>query len=657
MAILQGELNFMNKVILFVATVSLFTQIFLGGCANQPMSEKEAVKMMSGSSGRPVDADDLLVVDCLLPGKLKKLGNMSYLTPRRPIRTTALDCRLRGGEYVAYDRSNYETTLKVWMEKASEGDVVAQTYVGDIYEKGLGRDPDYASAAEWYKKAANQGYAPAQINLGQLYERGLGVEKDMMKALEYYRKASGLNTAIVFESDASHSVVASKMEELRLEVERRKKQEGVLQERLKEIQQQLEQTRAELEKKKNDASKSSEASGLQQRINELEGKAEKHRGQLETLKQAEAKNVGPTIEMLDSNISPGKSTDPNKVSRGAKQGIPRISIDPKTEYVIRGKVNAPSGISLFTVNDREGELDKEGLFNVSIKVEQSDVPVVIRAIDSLGKQTTSVVLLTPKSGDSKGKKRELAPNVFGSYYALIIGIEKYAYWDGLYTPQCDAEEVAKVLRDKFGFKTKVILNATRFDLLSALNEYQKGLTERDNLLIYYAGHGYLDDRISRGYWIPVDGEKEVRANWISTFDITDMISILDAKHILVISDSCYSGILTRSAIPQIEGSAPVETRNECIKLMAGKKSRTVLTSGDLTPVLDGGGGNHSIFAKALLEVLSESNEVLEGMRLYKEVAARVTFAAASVYVEQVPQYAPLKYSGHEMGEFFLIPVR
>ena len=649
----------MNKVILSIATVSLFTQFFFCGsarCANKPMTEKEAAKMAS-SGKRAVDADDLLIVDCLLPGKLKKLGNMSYLSPRRPVRTTALNCRLRGGEYVAYDRSNYETTLKVWMEKASEGDVVAQTYVGDIYEKGLGRAPDYASAAEWYKKAANQGYAPAQINLGQLYERGLGVEKDMMKALEYYRKASGLNTAIVFESDASHSAVASKMEELRLEVERRKKQEGELQERLKEIQQQLEQTRAELEKKKNDASKSSEASGLQQRINELEGKAEKHRGQLETLKQAEAKNVGPTIEMLDSNISPGKSTDPNKVSRGAKQGIPRISTDPKTEYVIRGKVNAPSGISLFTVNDREGELDKDGLFNVSIKVEQSDVPVVIRAIDSLGKQTTSVVLLTPKSGDSKGKKRELAPNVFGSYYALIIGIEKYTYWDGLYTPQCDAEDVAKVLKDKFGFKTKVILNATRFDLLSALNEYQKELTERDNLLIYYAGHGYLDDRISRGYWIPVDGEKEVRANWISTFDITDMISILDAKHILVISDSCYSGILTRSAIPQIEGSAPVETRNECIKLMAGKKSRTVLTSGDLTPVLDGGGGNHSIFAKALLEVLSESNEVLEGMRLYKEVSARVTFAAASVYVEQVPQYAPLKYSGHEMGEFFLIPVR
>lgn len=650
----------MYKAMFFVTTFSLLTQFFLGGCAYQTLSEREAAQLMSGSSSKPVDADDLLIVDCLLPGKLKKLGNMSYLTPRRPIRTTALDCRIRGGEYVAYDRSNYETTLKVWLEKASEGDVIAQTYVGEIYEKGLGRDPDYVSAVEWYKKAAGRGYAPAQINLGQLYERGLGVEKDTMKALDYYRKASGLNEAIVFESASANSAITEKLEELRKEVDRRRKQEGLLQEQLKEIQQQLEQSRQELEKKKDEAGKTSEASGLKQRISELEGKAELHRGQLETLKKEEEKNIGPTIEMFDSRLSENKPTEANKLSRGAeparKQGVPRIAIEPKTDFVITGKVTAPSGLFLFTVNDKEGELDKEGQFKVSIKVEQSDVPVVIRAIDSQGKQTTSVVLLSPKSGLNGEKKRDLPPNVFGNYYALIIGIEKYTYWDGLYTPQCDAEEVAKVLREKYGFKTKVVLNATRFDVLSALNAYQKELTEHDNLLIYYAGHGYLDDRITRGYWIPVDGEKEVRANWISTFDITDMISILEAKHILVISDSCYSGILTRSAIPQIEGSVPAEIRNQCITVMAGKKSRTVLTSGDLTPVLDGGGGIHSIFAKALLEVLMESNGVLEGMRLYKEVSARVTFAAASVYVEQVPQYAPLKYSGHEMGEFFLIPV-
>jgi len=48
-------------------------------------------------------SDDLLIVDCLLPGQIRKLGRqMTYLTPRRPIKTTAKDCEIRGGEYVAF---------------------------------------------------------------------------------------------------------------------------------------------------------------------------------------------------------------------------------------------------------------------------------------------------------------------------------------------------------------------------------------------------------------------------------------------------------------------------------------------------------------------------------------------------------------------------
>ena len=94
------------------------------------------------------------------------------------IKTSAQDCEIRGGEYVSYDRSDYATALKVWLPQAKEGDKVAQTYVGEIYEKGLGVQPDYVLAAEWYRNAAEQGYERAQINLGYLYEKGLGVAKD-----------------------------------------------------------------------------------------------------------------------------------------------------------------------------------------------------------------------------------------------------------------------------------------------------------------------------------------------------------------------------------------------------------------------------------------------------------------------------------------------
>src|SRR5215216_3017694 len=61
---------------------------------------------------------DLEVVDCLLPGQVRALGSRTYLTQRRPVKTTASDCRIRGGEYVDFDRANMKTSLNVWMEAA-----------------------------------------------------------------------------------------------------------------------------------------------------------------------------------------------------------------------------------------------------------------------------------------------------------------------------------------------------------------------------------------------------------------------------------------------------------------------------------------------------------------------------------------------------------
>ena len=72
---------------------------------------------------------------------------------------------------------------------------------------------------------------------------------------------------------------------------------------------------------------------------------------------------------------------------------------------------------------------------------------------------------------------------------------------------------------------------------------------------------------------------------------------------------------------------------------------------------DEGGGDHSVFAKALLDVLRNNSELMDGLRLYKEVSARVAFAASNMRYEQVPEYAPIKFTGHEGGDFFLVPSR
>ncbi|HKC09869.1 MAG TPA: tetratricopeptide repeat protein, partial [Methylomirabilota bacterium] len=166
------------------------------GCAPTPAPAPKAAEPRPANPGQAADA--FLVVDCLLPGQIRRLGNqVTYVGARRGEKTTARDCEIRGGEYVAYDRADYKTALQVWLEAAQRGDAKAQTYVGEIYEKGLGVPPDYAAAAQWYRRAAEQGYAPAALSLGVLYENGLGVARDPKQAAQWYSRANGTSTVTV----------------------------------------------------------------------------------------------------------------------------------------------------------------------------------------------------------------------------------------------------------------------------------------------------------------------------------------------------------------------------------------------------------------------------------------------------------------------------
>ena len=172
---------------------------------------------------------------------------------------------------------------------------------------------------------------------------------------------------------------------------------------------------------------------------------------------------------------------------------------------------------------------------------------------------------------------------FGNYHALVIGIDEYKHLPKLETAVRDAKAVAQVLEKDYGFKVRLLVNPDRLGIIDAFDEYRESLGGKDNLLNYYAGHGWLDEDADRGYWLPGDAQSNRRGRWVSNATITDTLKTLLAKHVMVVADSCYSGTLTRSANIGLRSG-------DQYKWMAKKWARVAMVSGGLEPVSDKGGG-------------------------------------------------------------------
>lgn len=231
---------------------------------------------------------------------------------------------------------------------------------------------------------------------------------------------------------------------------------------------------------------------------------------------------------------------------------------------------------------------------------------------------------------------------FGKYYALVIGNNAYEHLPDLKTATNDAKTVAKLLQDEYGFNVSLLINARREEILDALDVYREKLGNTDNLLIYYAGHGWLDKAGEQGYWLPIDAQENRRSKWISNTAISTTLKALEAKHVMVVADSCYSGTLVRGL--KIRGKT-----GDYIKRMTEKRARVVLTSGGLEPVADLGGGGHSPFAKAFVDVLSANTSVMDGTSMFSELRRLVILSA-----DQTPEYSDARKAGHDGGDFLFV---
>ncbi|MEZ5543888.1 MAG: caspase family protein [Lysobacteraceae bacterium] len=749
---------------------------------------------------KPRNAEELLIVDCLLPGQIRKLGaQASFMSARRPIRTTEADCQIRGGEYVAYDRANYQTALKVWMDSAMGGDAQAQNMVGEIYSKGLGTAPDYAMAALWFRKAADQGNSRAKINLGYLYEEGLGVEKDVTQALNLYRAASGIqNDDLLFASAVRLEMQAkdTRIGELQQTVEQQQQENAAQREELSRLRGQLDSRKRELENSRRElgqararleqtsaasseefakldklraelAEQSARVQGESERLREQQGqqamRTMQMEQQLQTLRQQEKQisarndaqalakvkaqadeiataqaNVQAQVQRLQAQLAEREAalaqqkqqyeSEIERLAAGqdgrqkedwelmkllenqllakeselrnqqarvaqleragggsvtlAAAGAPMLEIiqpaltltrgapaamlrsGPGRQMVV-GKVSAPQGVKSVTLNGVPAQLSGDGSFRSSVEVAAGGTPVKVAALDGRNRTAELEFTLVPQAGaaapvaSTTVKPGAIPRGVeLGRFHAIVIGNNTYGseQFPTLQSAITDATAVAQLLRERYGYEVQLLLNATRMDLLTALGEARAKLKPQDNLLVYYAGHGELSADGKEGYWIPVDGLPNAPQTWISNGAISSILETMESRHVLVVADSCYSGSMTRSAMASFENATmPADAWGEWVKTMNAGRSRTALTSGGLQPVPDTGSGKHSYFARAFLNVLQDNNRVLEAQRLYREIGSTLALASLDAPITQVPEYSPIRFAGHEAGEFFFVP--
>ena len=233
-------------------------------------------------------------------------------------------------------------------------------------------------------------------------------------------------------------------------------------------------------------------------------------------------------------------------------------------------------------------------------------------------------------------------NNIGKFYALIIGNNDYIDPEipSLDEPVSDATKLFEVLTTRYTFeKSNVtfIKNATYVQMIQAFDDLSNKITKNDNLLVFYAGHGWWNETKNLGFWLPTDAKKSNTAFWIPNSRISDYMSSIKSKHTLLIADACFSGSIFKTR-------GLIDARPSINKLYE-LPSKKAMTSGTLKEVPD-----KSEFLQYLVQRLNENQE--------KYISSDMLFSSFREAVlnnsPTEPQYGTIQNAGDEGGEFIFI---
>ncbi|MFZ5939767.1 MAG: caspase family protein [Bacteroidota bacterium] len=254
-------------------------------------------------------------------------------------------------------------------------------------------------------------------------------------------------------------------------------------------------------------------------------------------------------------------------------------------------------------------------------------------------QSTAV----PASGDEKG-----------TTYALMFATNVYDYFGDLLNPVLDAQTIAAELSENYGVVTEVVLNPTLDETVKRIRDFaSKSYGPRDNLMVFFAGHGIYDEVFREGYVISRDSRMDdvAKTSYLSHSNLRTMINNISCPHIFLVMDVCFGGTfdphLSTSAHRGAGLYADIST-DEYVERKMKYKTRLYLTSGGKEYVPDGRPGFHSPFARRFIEAIRE----------YGGTDGVLTTAEILQFVEKVdPQPRFGEFGDNEPGSDFILVLK
>ena len=353
-----------------------------------------------------------------------------------------------------------------------------------------------------------------------------------------------------------------------------------------------------------------------------------------------------TVTVKSDTTAPNIQITSPAINRGLKL------VQTNPQVLVTGIAKDSSGIYEVTINGKEANLDAAGNFSAYIPLSMGDNQLIVSATDTKMNKATYPITINRSSLEVVAPieipiitAAEPQIKAEGKYFALIIGIEDYVdeSINNLDQPIKDANSLYDVLLDKYTFNKEDITflkNPTRDQLFVALENLSHQTKSIDNLLIFYAGHGFWDESRSQGYWFPSDAKKSNRSSWLTNADLKEYISAIKTKHTLLISDACFSGGI-------FKGRGIMQGADRAIKELYQMPSRKAMTSGTLKEVPD-----QSVFIQYLVKRLTENGlKYLSSEQLFSSLRMAVINNSPN---GQVPQFGEIKEAGDEGGDFIFI---